>query len=194
MRRLLVHAATVGLAVAGSQLAHTAVYRIVEPSADQRAHLLADTGHAYLHYMPLALALLSVLVVLALFSEARLAGGGAAGAGPRLWTFAVIAPATFACQEVFERMLHDGAMPWGAPLERTFLLGLALQLPFAIGAYALARLLLGAAHVVGRLLAAPRPPAARLAVAAPLLVALRLPHGADARPGGGPRAPPVLAA
>jgi hypothetical protein len=194
VRRLLVHLAAVALAVVGSQVAHSLVYRIVAPSADQRAHLLAETGHAYLRLAPLGLALATVLVGLALVSEARSAGSGLASSRPRLWLFAAVAPATFACQEIFERLLHDGTFPWGAPLERTFLLGLVLQLPFAVAAYALARLLVGAARAVGRILGAGLPASLRLPEAVRPVAALWCPRPGGTRPGVGPRAPPVATA
>lgn len=141
---------TVSLAVAGSQGAHLLTYRLVAPNADQRAHLLADTGHAYMAYLPLGLALCTAVVLFALIGQARQARPGQAGLAA--WQFALIAPLVFCCQEHFERLLHDGTFPWDAVLQRTFLLGLALQLPFALAAYLLARLLLRVAHAVGRLL------------------------------------------
>lgn len=152
MRRLVAMLASLGLAVAGSQAAHYCSYLVVAPDAHQREHLLAETGHAYLRLAPLGLALVSVVVGLAFLTEAWSARTTASSSRPRLWAFALAAPATFASQEVFERLLHDGAFPWGAPLERTFALGLALQLPFALVAWLLARLLLHAARALGRLL------------------------------------------
>jgi hypothetical protein len=37
---------SLGLAVAGSRVAHALTYRIVAPDTHERAYLLADTGHA----------------------------------------------------------------------------------------------------------------------------------------------------
>ena len=147
---------TVSLALAGSQGAHLLTYRLVTPNADQRAHLLADTGHAYMGYLPLGLALCTAVVLFALIGQARQTRPGQ-GAGLAAWQFALIAPLVFCCQEHFERLLHDGTFPWDAALQRTFLLGLALQLPFALAAYLAARLLLRAAHAIALLLGrAPR--------------------------------------
>ncbi len=75
---------------------------------------------------------------------------------PSALSFAVLAPAIFSGQELFERLLHDGALPYTLVFEKTFALGLILQLPFALLACILARLLLGATRAVARLLAAPR--------------------------------------
>jgi hypothetical protein len=178
----------------GSQVAHAAVYRIVAPSADERQHLLAESGHAYLHYVPLGMALLTVLTMLALFSEVRAAGLGSVSSAPRFWSFAAVAPATFACQEILERMAHDGTVPWGAPLQATFALGLALQVPFAVAAYVAARLLLRAARAVGRLVVGQRHAVSRGSAAVTWLVRTALrPGSALCCAGLGPRAPPLLA-
>ena len=75
---------------------------------------------------------------------------------PSALTFAVLAPAIFVGQEHFERLTHEGTFPTSVLVEKTFVLGLALQLPFALVAYALARLLLRATRAVARLLASPR--------------------------------------
>ncbi len=148
---------TLALAVIGSQLAHELAYRLVTPDGAQRAHELARTGHAYLVYAPAALAVCSVLVLIALVGELRhlLTGRGTASSRPSALTFAVLAPAIFVLQEHFERLFHDGAFPWDACLQPTFVVGLLLQLPVASGAYLLSRLLLGAVRSLGRLLAGP---------------------------------------
>ena len=182
---------TLSLAVAGSQGAHVLTYRLVAPNADQRAHLLADTGHAYMAYLPLGLALCTVVVSWP-SSGRHAAPGPDRASGLAAWHFALIAPLLFCCQEHFERLLHDGSFPTDAVLQRTFVLGLALQAPFAIGAYVLARILLRAARAVGRLLGSPPRPcrvvpiirALRASVDAPRVPALAL--------GFGTRGPPLF--
>ena len=158
-RHRLVWLLTVPLAVAGSQLAHALGYWLVTPDADRRTLLLAATGHGYYAYLPLALALGSVFVGLALAAEVRhlVAGRSRRGAaGPSAMTFAVLAPAIFCFQEHFERLVHHGGFPWSAAFETSFVVGLLLQVPFALAAYVVARLLLGAARSVARWLSAPR--------------------------------------
>jgi hypothetical protein len=191
MRRLAVTAGTVASAVVGTQLAHAVAYRLVEPSADERAHLLAGTGHGYLRHASLALALLAVLAVLAIVAEIRAAATGGPALAPRLWMFAAVVPATFVVQEHLERWFHDGVFPWAAGLQATFVVGLVLQLPFALAVYALARILLGAAHALGRLLrrerrAAPRDRAAWPRARADLFLS------PPQHIGLGPRGPPPL--
>jgi hypothetical protein len=152
-RRLTVWLVAFPLAVAGTQIAHALAYRLVSPAGHDRAHELTSTGHGYLMYLPIALAVGTVLVAFALAAEARYIAGSSRDSGPRprAWPFAVVAPALFTCQEHFERLFHDGVLPWNAVLATSFLTGLVLQLPFALAAYALARLLLNAARSLGRL-------------------------------------------
>jgi hypothetical protein len=65
-------------------------------------------------------------------------------------------------QEYLERLIELNAFPFGAALEPTFIVGMALQLPFALAAVTLARAALGLGYLVGRAFAvrrSPRPPA-----------------------------------
>jgi hypothetical protein len=55
-RRTIAWLLTMPLAVVGSQLAHALAYRLMTPSDAERAHELAATGHAYLSYAPVVLA------------------------------------------------------------------------------------------------------------------------------------------
>ena len=142
----------------GSQVAHALAYRLGTGNDAERTHELAASGHGYLEYAPIALAVCAALVALALARELGgfLRGDAGGSSGPSALSFAVLAPAIFIGQEHFERLTHEGAFPWTLLLEQTFVLGLALQLPAALVAYVLARLLLRATRAVARLLAAPR--------------------------------------
>ncbi len=137
------------IAIAGSQVAHGVDYRVVVPNAGERAHVLAETGHRYFALVPLALALATVIVLIGLVGEAR-RGSDRSGRALRPWHFALLAPLVFSFQEIFERLFHDGSFPFHAIVEPTFLLGLALQIPFALAAFGVAWLLLRAAGAVGR--------------------------------------------
>jgi hypothetical protein len=143
--------------VVGSQVAHSLAYRLFTPPGAERSHELAATGHSYLTYAPAALALCVVLVVFALAGELRhhLVRTGSRSGRPSVLGFAVLAPAIFISQEHLERLVQDGAFPWTAALQPTFGVGLLLQLPFALIAYVLARLLLRAVGSLSRLLAGP---------------------------------------
>lgn len=170
------------VALAGSAAAHALAYRVVEPDAHERAHLLAASGHGYLGQLRLLAAAAVALALAGFVRQAALAARGHEAAGPP-YVVALVPPLAFVLQEHLERALHDGFFPASALLQPTFLVGLALQLPFALLALAVARLLARTAAALGRLLAAPQrlrthspprrpsaspvPPAARSLAAAP---------------------------
>lgn len=144
-------------AIVGSQLAHALAYLLVTPDANEREHELAASGHAYLAYAPTALAVCAVVVALALAGELGhvLRKHGEPAYPASALRFAVLAPAIFVCQEYFERLLHDGVFPVETALEPSFAVGLVLQLPFALAAYLVARLLLRAVRSLGGALSRP---------------------------------------
>jgi hypothetical protein len=155
----------------------------------------AERGHAYLGYGP-AIGVWGLALVLA--GLVLWVGEGLRGrrpSPPPLRLFALLPPIGFAVQEHLERLIGTGGIPASFVLEPTFLVGLALQLPFAIVALLLANALHAIGFGLGRALArgfvlrkpiccAPRPllrlPASATVVALPVLA-----------PGRGPRAPPL---
>jgi hypothetical protein len=191
-RRGVVWLLTLPLAVVGSQLGHALAYRLITPNEAVREHELTATGHAYLAYLPGALAICSVLVVVALAVELAHVLTDRRPVRPSALPFAVLAPAIFAFQEHFERLMHDGVFPWDAVAQPTFVVGLLLQLPFAVAAYLVARLLLGVVRSLGRLLSVP-PRARALTTAQPRprarLVVPRVPVLALGYGSRGPPAP-----
>jgi hypothetical protein len=96
------------------------------------------------------------------------------------------------CQEHFERLLHDGVFPWDAGLEPTFVVGLLLQLPFAVAAFLLARFLLRAVRSLGRLLSGPPRSAARVSVESRPRTRVVRPRVPALALGYGSRGPPAL--
>jgi hypothetical protein len=157
---------------AGVLVAHTLAYRVTGTPA--------DAFHSYLQHVP------QILLIAALLGLG-LGGAGRRLDAPRLAFFAAVALTTFVVQEHVERLVHDGTVPMLLTTP-AFLVGVLLQLPVAVIAWALARYLLAAI----RENAVPRPRTQRLVV---LLLApatdggwsrgeLRLP------PGRGP--PPLL--
>ena len=161
MRRLLAWSLTAPLALVGSQLAHDAAYLGAEPDDDRRvSHLLESTGHGYLAEVAKPTALIAVALCLAAlavyFGYVRRGGRPARlGAVP----FALVPVAAFLLQEHLERVLHHGNFPFSLLLERPILLGLVLQVPFALLAYGLAWLLLRATEALVRALAGGSPEA-----------------------------------
>jgi hypothetical protein len=161
MRRRLTWLVALPAMLAGTQAAHAVAYRLVFPDSSLRLHMLGASGHGYLNWLPLVLALAGAIGVVGLGAAvADTARGREVGSLPPV-AFAVLPPLAFVLQEVLELSLHTGTLGWHAAAEPTFLPGLALQLPFALLAFLAARLLLRAAVRLGRLLAdAPRPQAA----------------------------------
>jgi hypothetical protein len=162
MRRSVAWLSALPLILVGSQVAHVVAYRLVYPSSPVRLHELVSTGHGYMERLPLVLGIAGAVAVVSL-----LAGVLDAARGRRLralpaWAFALLPMASFTLQEILERSLHAEAFVWRAIETPTFVPGLLLQLPFALLAYLIARLLLRVAEETGRRLAAAIP-AARLA-------------------------------
>jgi hypothetical protein len=150
------------VALAGCLAAHFAAYALATPTGH------AHASHGYLAHLPLlAGAALAVVLGAALRHAVR----GRSGVRPSPWLFALLPPLAFALQEHAERLPHPGLVV----AEPTFVLGLALQLPFAALAWLLARAILRAADALGGLLTLPPRPRRR----APLRLeppALRLPR------------------
>jgi hypothetical protein len=170
VRRLLAWTITLPLTATGLLCAHTLAYAATGTAA--------DGVHGYLAHAPQLAAVLATAALAALVFESRAAARPA-------WPFAAFALAGFAAQEHVEMLAHSGEIPW-LLTSPTFLLGLALQLPFAAAAWLSARLLL-------RVRARPlrRPPRIPSLVL-PLTPAAASPSAAAAviRPAG--RGPPVL--
>lgn len=102
-------------------------------------------GHGYLDWAPLLLTLCATAAVVAL--AARL-GGRRRGPLAR-WPACLLPFVGFAVQEHLERGLALSALPLETAFEPVFLLGLALQLPFAVAAFLVARALEAVADAVG---------------------------------------------
>jgi hypothetical protein len=144
------------LAAVGWLAAHSVAYVLVVPDHDHRAQLLSDSGHGYLGLAPLIVACAITLVVAGLALAIHDGLRGKSRARVPVWPVALVPPLGFAVQEHLERLIELNAFPVGAVLEPTFLVGLALQLPFALAAVMLARVVLALGHRIGRALAARR--------------------------------------
>ena len=152
MRRCAAWLVAIPLMLVGSQAAHVFSYRIVYPQEQVRWRVLLATGHGYFSYWPLVCGVvggvLLVGFVAGMVSSAR-------RRGPRplpAWAFALLPLVGFTVQEFTERWLAGSNFPWWMVLQPTFRIGLAFQLPFALLAFLLARLLLRAAEQVVRAL------------------------------------------
>lgn len=196
-RRQAVWAIALPFAVASWLGAHCLAYWLVAPGAEGHMGLHADHGHAWLGYTP-ALAVWGLTLVLA--GVMLCAGEGMRGGRPSrppVRLFALLPPVAFAVQEHLERLVGSGSIPYDLVVEPTFLVGLALQLPFAIAALLLTRALYALGFRLGRVLAAKLGFGQALRHGPPALV--RLPASATlVTPavlalGHGQRAPPAAA-
>jgi hypothetical protein len=171
-RFALVLCLAVPLTAVGTMVAHAVAYRLLGPPS--------EGVHGYLAHMPQLLTVLALPVLLALAIAGR-------ARAPKAWPFAAASVFAFVAQEHLERLAHTGELP--LLVDRpVFLLGLVLQVPFAVVAWLLARALI---RVAG---ASPRRAARRFsALLLPLTV---VPTGAPrSRAGVGlaaPRGPPAV--
>jgi hypothetical protein len=195
MRRSLAWLVAVPLMLVGSEAAHALAYRFAYPDLHVRVQALLVTGHGYLRWLPLAFGVVAAVVALSLFVTAVDAACGRAPRGLPAWAFALLPPVAFVVQEHLERLLHTGVFPWQEFGTPTFVPGLAFQLPFALLAYVIARLLLRTAEHAGRAVARVAPPRPRLTaivLAAPAAEP-PLPRAAVISIGLAKRGPPLLA-
>jgi hypothetical protein len=184
------------LAVASWLGAHCFAYWLVSPGGERHMGLHAEHGHAYLGYTPAVatwgLALVLAGLVLCIGEGLR----GRRPSPPPLKLFALLPPAGFAVQEHLERLVGTGAIPHDLVTEPTFLVGLALQLPFALVALLLAHALHALGFGFGRVAARALAPHGPVSVTPPrLLLGRRAPAilitPSVLAPGHGPRAPPA---
>jgi hypothetical protein len=151
-RRMAAWLLSLPLMVLGTQVAHVFAYRLVYPGARVRVGELLASGHGYMSmagYLPM-------LLGLAFAAEAVAVGWLIVGAVRRAGhkpvpplAFALLPVLGFTLQELFERWLTHSSFPWWMVLQPTFRLGLLLQLPFALIAFLLARLLFRTAKRIG---------------------------------------------
>ncbi len=141
------------LVLVGSQIAHGAAYWWAYPEASLRASVLQQTGHDYLAYAPMLLALAAAAELLALGVTVLDAARHRPARLLPPWLFAVLPLLAYTLQEHLERLLAGGVFPWWAALDPTFWRGALLQLPVGLAAWLVARALLRTATVVGRRLA-----------------------------------------
>jgi hypothetical protein len=157
LNRGVAYTVSLSLMAVGSLTAHAVAYRAVEPDGDERVALLERTGHDYLAYAHLGLALCVTAVLVGLvLVVVGVAKGRACSAVP-VWLFGVVLSLGFAVQEHVERFVASGELPLDVVLELTFAVGLLLQLSFALAAGFLARALLALGEVIGRAFAGRRP-------------------------------------
>jgi hypothetical protein len=152
----LAYAVSLPLMAVGSLAAHSLAYRAAVPDEGRRLGVLAGSGHGYLAYGHLAVALCVTVLVVALAVVVFAARKGCICRAPPVWLVALVAALSFTVQEHVERLLVGGELPLDAVSEPTFAVGVALQLIFAAAAALLARALQAFGEVIGQALAGRR--------------------------------------
>jgi hypothetical protein len=168
MSRRLLWPLVLTLSAAGVLVGHDLAYRL--------AGVGSEGLHGYLTHAPQVLVALSLPALL-------LALSGGRTRPPQPWAFGLLGLGGFAAMEHLERLGHGA--PW-LLANPVFLLGLALQLPFALAAWWVARTLLRL-EVPARRRPARRP---RLALGLVHASVSPIPAPTQARPR--PRGPPAL--
>jgi hypothetical protein len=183
-RRALAWLSPLPLVAAGSLAAHGLVYRLAGPGAHDHAQPLAHPPIAW--YACAALCGSIALVALAAIAFASVRRGTAARTP--YWLIALVPPLGFAAQEPLGGLLHAGPLA----VETSFLLGLLLQVPIALLALLVVRLVLATAIGVVRALYSPEPRrVARTTRRRPAWTTL-LPSPPALALGYGERGPPAL--
>jgi hypothetical protein len=189
MRQRLAWLSTAPLRFGGLLAAHSLGYRLAIADPHARADALAHTGHGYIGYAPFALAVCLGVLLAALVQQGAAGFRGERRRAATSPLIVVLPPLAFVIQEFLERLIHVGHVPLTLVLQPAFLIGLALQLPFALAALLVAWALDSAARAVGRALAARPRPTFPAFVPVPARVATA-PRLAGLARGYGERAPP----
>lgn len=191
-RRRLIVPLLLALSGLGWAAAHAVAHQTVMPGEKLRESVL----HGYLSYLPTSL-MLCLALALGLAAAAAVGLRWRPGSGRSLWMFAVVPVLGFGGHVLTEPLAAGSAsfastVSRGLALAPVLLVGLLVQLPFALVAVALASGILRLAQGLARALAAPattlggREPARHEPLRAVPLRAFRLDRA------HGQRAPPSL--
>jgi hypothetical protein len=150
--RGLAYAVSLSLMAVGSLTAHSLADRAVASDGEERLALLERSGHGYLAYAHLGLAVCVTAVLVGLVLVVAGAMNGRTCWAAPAWVFGVVLSLGFAVQEHVERFVASGEVPLDVVLEPTFAVGLLLQFVFALVAAFLARILLALGEAIGRAL------------------------------------------
>jgi hypothetical protein len=191
MRHRLTWLSTAPLMFAGLLAAHSLGYRLAIGDPHARADALTHGGHSYFSYVPFALAICLGVLLAGLALQALSAFRGEPRRPATSPLIVLLSPAAFVAQEFAERLAHTGEVSLMTVVQPAFLIGLALQLPFALAALLLAWALDSAARVVGQALASAPRPTFHVFVPTPVRVSAA-PRPAGLARGYGERAPPLL--
>ena len=191
MRHRLTWLSTAPLMLGGLLAGHALGYRLAFTDAHARADALAHSGHGYFSYVPLALSVCLGVLLAGLTLQAISAFRGEPRRPATSPLIVLLPPVAFVVMEFLERFVHGGHVSWTTALQPSFLIGLALQLPFALAALLLAWALDSAARAIGNVLAEVPLPTFHVFVPVPIRVS-DAPRVSGLARGYGERAPPLL--
>jgi hypothetical protein len=191
MRHRATWLSTTPLMLAGLLAAHALGYRLAIGDSHARSDALAHSGHDYFSYVPFALAVCLGVLMAGLALQALAAFHGEPRRPATSPLIVLLSPVAFVAQEFLERLAHTGEVSLMTVVQPAFLIGLALQLPFALAALLLAWALDSTARAVGAALAVVPRPSFQVFVPAPVRVSAA-PRPAGLARGYGERAPPLL--
>ncbi len=156
MRQRLPWLLALPLMAAGSFTAHSMTTVLVGARTETGNESAERASGGTAGHLTLVIGFLAALALVVL-ARRLLSRHGREHRAPSAVSFALLPPLSFALAEVAERVLHAESFPFQPALEPRFLIGLALQAPFGLLAFLLARLLLPVVERIARALARPRP-------------------------------------
>jgi hypothetical protein len=188
-RHLLAWLVALPLTAAGTFLTHNLVPARPEHSHSEAGQTLGLGFFCSLPFLLSCVALLALVIVVRIVQTCR----QRAGVGVSAWPFATLVPLGFFLHHHLQHLVSGGPGALPPLTEPTLLMGLVLQLPFALLAYLIVTALLRAADKLGAALAARRLRYAPRIVRTPARKAVWTPRVALFATAGAPRGPPLAA-
>jgi hypothetical protein len=155
VRRALTWLVTLPISLGGVEFGHALINAIAGSPTGLDGELFQRNGPGG-GLGPLVASIAVGMVLLGLSARIAGIGGDTSGVPLSPLPYACVAPLAFIVQEHVETVLHTGQLSLSTVRDPTFLPGLALQVPFALLAYLIARVLLRVADVVHRRIARAR--------------------------------------
>jgi hypothetical protein len=146
----LVWPASLSVCVAGWLIAHSFAYRLVASGHESSGALVERTGHGHLAFSPYLMAVSVTVLLLALVGAVAAGATRRARPGVPLAPFVLLPLLDFISHVGLGSLQHGGEVSASAALEPVFLVGLGLQVPFALAALLLARTAMAWAEGFGR--------------------------------------------
>jgi hypothetical protein len=185
MRRLLAWLVALPLTAAGTYLTHSLLPARAHAGGGH-THPTTDTG--LLGFLCSAPFLLSTIGLLALLVAIRVVQTRSTSVSA--WPFALLVPLGFLIHHHLEHFVGGSPAPLGALVGSELLVGLALQLPFALLAYLVVSALLRVADSLVAALSARRRRRVVPTAASPIRISVSTPRIALLATAAAPRAPP----